>query len=523
MSERPCCRDQAGVQAPYGRPRRTCRRYGLLGAVLVAALVTYGVGVASAGASMALRGAFTEEVQQFQSLEGDPPRTVANVALSADGSTAAVAGTLSGEVAVRVFVRSGGKWVQQGPPVIPSGQETLSFNEYLNLGAALALSADGSTLLIGSPRDHSRAGAAWVFARSGEIWSQQGSKLTPAEATGLEEEFGRTVALSDDGSTALIGESRGLPPYIGVSGAWVFTRAGETWTQQGGRLGPATPEGDISVALSGDGSTALIGNPVENEAWVYARAGETWNKQAELAGRAEEFGEHSFGSAVALSRDGNTALVGADLDDFDHENPHPAHGAAYVFTRSGETWSQQGPRLTGTNEAAFGAAVALSGDGDIALIGGPTTPVKRERSAGAAAVSERANGVWSKPETLTGQGEHGNARGADSEFGWDVALSGSGNIALVGGAETAWAFADKPEIKTFSPPMGPASGGTSVTITGSHLEGATAVDFGSTPASFTVNGPTSITAITPEGSGSVSVSVTTDTGTATRSKKFKYE
>ena len=487
----------------------------------------YGVGVASAGASMALRGSpFTEEVQEFQSLEGGLLGPDVGVALSADGSTAAISGSLSGEeeVAILVFVHSGGKWVQQGPPVVPPGQEHISHSVSGDLGAGLALSADGSTLLIGSPRDDSGAGAAWVFTRSGETWTQQGSKLTPAEAAGEAAEFGWEASLSDDGSTALIGEIGGTS-YKGVSSAWVFTRSGETWTQQSGRLGPARFCCNVSVALSGDGSTALIGNPFESEAWVYARSGETWNKQAELAGGAGEAIGNSpeFGSAVALSRDGNTALVGAKKDDYGEGHVGgAADGAAYVFTRSGETWTQQGPKLTGAR-GRFGFAVALSGNGNIALIGAPTTTIEGERIAGAASVGERSHGVWGKFKTLSGQG----SREVNGKEIVSTALRSPSQAAATprssAARNKAWAFADKPEIKKFSPTTGPASGGTSVTITGSHLEGATAVDFGSTPASFTVNGPTSITAITPEGSGSVSVSVTTETGTATRPKKFKYK
>jgi IPT/TIG domain-containing protein/FG-GAP repeat protein len=522
MSQQSCRQDQTSVEALRRCPQRIRHGYALVGAALAAAFVMYGLGVASAGARMRLRGSpFTEEVQQFGSLEGGflGPNGV-GVALSADGSTAAIAGSLSGEeeVAVQVFVHSGGKWVPQGPPVVPPGQEHISHHEYFNTGPGVALSADGSTLLIGNPRDDSGAGAAWVFARSGETWTQQGSKLTPAETTGLEEEFGWQVALSDDGSTALIGDTRGFPNYKGMSGAWVFARSGETWTQQSGKLGPKRVIGEASVALSGDGSTALIGNGAESEAWVYTRSGETWNKQAELAARAGEASGNSpeFGSAVALSRDGNTALVGAKKDYYDEGHiGGAANGAAYAFTRSGETWTQQGPKLTGPH-GRFGFAVALSGNGNIALVGAPTTTVAGERIVGAVAVSERSHGVWGKFETLKGQG------GSLSYFGSSVALSSDGDSALIANVDKAWAFADRPEVKSFSPTTGPASGGTSVTITGSHLEGATAVDFGPTPASFTVNSPTSITAIAPEGSGTVTVSVTTPEGTATSHKRFKY-
>jgi hypothetical protein len=69
----------------------------------------------------------------------------------------------------------------------------------------VALSPDGNTALIGGPGDNSSAGAAWVFTRSGSTWTQQGKKLTVANETGGSQ-FGSSVALSANGNTALSGK-----------------------------------------------------------------------------------------------------------------------------------------------------------------------------------------------------------------------------------------------------------------------------------------------------------------------------
>ena len=69
-----------------------------------------------------------------------------------------------------------------------------------------------------------------------------------------------------------------------------------------------------------------------------------------------ESGAGEFGARVALSSDGNTALIGGIGDNSDH-------GAAWVFTRSGSTWTQQGSKLTGSGESGegeFGSSVALA-------------------------------------------------------------------------------------------------------------------------------------------------------------------
>src|SRR4029079_5616181 len=83
-------------------------------------------------------------------------------------------------------------------------------------------------------------------------------------------------------------------------------------------------------------------------------------------GEFAHVGEGEFGASVALSGDGNTALIGGPADD-------DGKGAAWVFTRAGSTWTQQGAKLTGTGESGegrFGDSVALSGAGNTALIGG---------------------------------------------------------------------------------------------------------------------------------------------------------
>jgi hypothetical protein len=126
------------------------------------------------------------------------------------------------------------------------------------------------------------------------------------------------------------------------------------------------------VALSGDGITALIGGPGYNSgvgaAWVFTRSGSTWTQLGGKLTGGGESGRGKFGMRVALSGDGDTALIGGPSDN-------GSAGAAWVFTRSASTWTQLGGRLTGSGENSttdFGIGVALAGDGNTALIGGFT-------------------------------------------------------------------------------------------------------------------------------------------------------
>jgi hypothetical protein len=368
-----------------------------------------------------------------------------SVALSANGDTALIGGWSDDEWdgAAWVFTRSGSTWSQQGPKLT-------SNNGFGEFGWSVSLSADGSTALVAAPRDNNDVGAVWVFTRSGETWSQ-GAKLTGSGASGGTYYFGKSVALSADGNTALIGGSDDDDSSIGA--AWVFTRSGETWTQQGSQLTGAGETGDgsfgESVALSGNGSTALIGGPQDNNwqgaAWVFTRSGETWTQQGPKLTGKEESAQGNFGTSVALSEDGSTALIGAGLID----GIGTSEAAAWVFTRSGATWAQQGAKLTGAGEVGeghFGLGVALSANGNTALIGGPWD----NRSAGAAWVFTRSGETWSQDgEKLTGSGQTGNG-----EFGYSVALSADGNTAVVGGPEdddwigSAWVFTRSGETWT---------------------------------------------------------------------------
>ena len=215
-----------------------------------------------------------------------------------------------------------------------------------------------------------------MFTRSGSTWTQQGPKLVGSETVGGN--FGSGVALSGNGNTALVG---GWLDNEHAGAAWVFTRSGSTWRQQGPKLTDGsivTKRGmgfGFSVALSASGDTALVGGPgdfgyadPDGQAWVFTRRGSTWRQPGvNLVGNGETSGGDAVGASVALSATGNLALVGAP--------GNTPSGAAWTFTRSGSTWRQQGPKLSGSGKASegeqFGNTVALSASGRTALIADP--------------------------------------------------------------------------------------------------------------------------------------------------------
>gem|GEM_PF-1841188 len=305
------------------------------------------------------------------------------------------------------------------------------------LGSSVALSSDGSTALIGAYRANvdgkNWQGAAYVFVRSDTGWRQQGI-LTAADGA-ANNWFGSSVALSSN--TALIGAPRAVVGGNTNQGAgYVFTRYLGAWSQQAkltAANGDASDYFGISVALSGDGNTAIAGasgTDIGGSYWlgaacVFTRSGTAWSQQAELVA-ADGATYDNFGSSAALSGDGNTALIGAYYADAGGIDDR---GAGYVFTRTGTNWSQQ-EKLTASDGAAyafFGWSAALGSDGNTALIGAYYATVGGNTGQGAAYVFTRAGTNWSQQAKLAAS--DGTAY---DWFGWSAALGSDGNTALLG-------------------------------------------------------------------------------------------
>jgi hypothetical protein len=302
-----------------------------------------------------------------------------SVALSADGSTALIGSAEQNSTgAAEVFTRGESGWTQQAEVTAGDGAAGDFF------GDSVALSGDGSTALIGDGDNHDRA---YVITRSGGSWTQQ-AELTAGDRP-FGAWFGESVALSADGSTALIGTFGSVDTAGAV---YVFTRSGSNWTQQAELTAGDRAPSDVfggSAALSADGSTALIGGAGKNSTgavYMFTHSGSSWTQQAEFTAASKPSGAY-FGAPVALSADGSAALIGAleivDSTGADHT------GAAYVFTRSGSSWTQQA-EFTASDEAPgdfFARSLALSGDGSTALIGAPAKTVGKKSDQGAAYVA----------------------------------------------------------------------------------------------------------------------------------------
>jgi hypothetical protein len=450
-----------------------------------------------------------------------------SVALSADGSTLLVGSPRDqnpNDGAAWVFVRNGTSWVQQGPKLTaaepPKGlnleeqctEESPEEAGECAFGASVALSADGNTALVGEPSATTTPGSAVVFTRTGSTWTRT-AVLKGTSGAG-EGRFGRSVALSADGETALVGD----PSAVSQRGsAWVYKHQGSGWLADG----PALTDSEQSriahfgrsVALSSDGKTALIGGPGDagfvGAAWVFTRGASNWSQQAgKLTGEGES-GPGHFGKSVALSGDATEALIGGLTDA-------EGQGAVWPFERSGGSFAQQAAKLTGgPGELHFGYSVALSGDGTLGAVGSP-----RAEATGLVTVLTRSGSSWqAEEERLAGREGAGNGR---SWQGAAVAISKDGGVLGVGGPHddnkvgAAWVFLPgltlpPPAVANVVPGSGEA--GITVTVKGENFSGAEQVFFGSTPATFEKKSALTIEAVAPPGlTGTVDVTVKTPSG-----------
>lgn len=346
--------------------------------------------------------------------------------------------------AVYVFTRSGTTWTQRSYIKASNPEFADSF------GAAIALSGDGQTLAVGAPGEDSAAtgindtvigqadnsqiqsGAVYVFARSGDLWTQQAYVKSSSPGIRLNHDFGGVVALSTNGNTLAVGAYKEESAATGVNGdqnadcpqpspvncalgsgaVYVFVRTGTDWAQEAFIKASNTGADDgfgLTLALSGDGDTLAVGAYREDSAatqnfdlasgqgtaeqaddsatdagavYVYVRSGGAWVPQTYIKATNAE-AEDFFGGTVALSADGNILAVGATNEDADLQGVFDSaptvpdssavrrSGAVYLYTRSGGLWNQY-RYLKASNESAFdffGGSIRLSLDGSTIAVG----------------------------------------------------------------------------------------------------------------------------------------------------------
>ena len=344
-------------------------------------------------------------------------------------------------------------------------------------GISISLSDDGNTMAVGSLREASNAtgingnqndnsfqnGAVYVFVRTAGIWSQQAYIKTSTQ--GLVIDFGRSVSLSSDGNTLAIGTDQESNNATGINGnenngvasrsgaAYVFVRTGTTWSQQA-YIKASNAEGNdrfgFSLNLSNNGNTLAVGafgeasnatgiNGNQNDnsiqfsgaAYVFTRTGTTWTQEAYLkASNPDNF--DFFGVSASLSGDGNTLAVGANgeasnssgINGNQNDNSLTNSGAVYVFIKVAGVWSQQAyikaSNLVG--DGNYARHISFSNNGDTMVVGS-----SGDGGVGSAYVFSRSGSTWTQEARL----QSSNIENQD-HFGRLVSISENGNVLAIG-------------------------------------------------------------------------------------------
>ena len=359
-----------------------------------------------------------------------------SVSSSSDGNRIIVGAYLedvggSDSGAAYIFTRSGTTWSQE-QKIYATDRAASDY-----FGWSVDISADGTYAIVGARLEDAGgtdAGAAYIFSRSGTTWTQEAKLL--ASNAGASDYFGYAVSIDSDGDTAIVGAYQEDTGGSNAGSAYIFTRSGTTWTQEAKIVASDDQASDYfgqDVSISNDGNTAVVGAPNEDttasnagSVYVFTRSGTTWSQEAKIQA-SDAFTSDFFGKYVRVSGDGDNIISGAYLED----EAADGAGAAYIFTRSGTTWSQEA-KLTASDGAAFdyfGYSVGISSDGDTAIVGAAfedTVP----NDSGAAYIFTRSGTTWTEQDQLLAS----NA-GSNDKFGTAVAMSGDGSTAIVGANE----------------------------------------------------------------------------------------
>jgi hypothetical protein len=304
-------------------------------------------------------------------------------------------------------------------------------NDYF--GRSISISGDGNTAIVGSPHEYDvnitpSPGAAYIFTHSGSSWSEQ-EKLEASDQD-QSDQFGYSVSISGDGNTAIVGAYAEGTGGSFAGAAYIFTRSElGVWSEQQKIQASDKQQGDQfgrSVSISGDGNTAIVGTLAEGTggsfagaAYIFTRSGSSWSEQEKIQASDKQQGDY-FGHSVSISEYGNTVIVGATGEDGPAFADADA-GAAYIFTRSGSSWSEQEKLEASDRQGGleFGRSVSISGDGNTAIVGTLASAYIFTRSV--------STSTWSEQQEI-----QSSDFSSGDQFGTSVSISGDGNTAIVG-------------------------------------------------------------------------------------------
>jgi hypothetical protein len=347
------------------------------------------------------RGSFFSQIQRII----DPLGAVndfagRSVAISGDGSTVVVGAFGNDTGRALVYILSGSTYILQDTLTPSNNQFLQEFGQYVEI------STDGNYIIVGADAydgANNNEGRGYVYHRAGgsPTWVEQ--QILVASDAAISDALG-PCSISGDGDVIVMGAQNQNAGASNSGAAYVWTRSGSTWTEVIKLVDPSpTVDGrmGINVGVSRDGSTIIVGvyalsTGTLGKALVFTSPG--WGNQATLTG-ADVTSTDDFGIYVELSADGDVALIGSYHDDV---GGFADAGSAYVFNRTGASWSET-QKLTASDGALndrFGTTLDINDNGDQVLISGYLRDKGGQIDNGSAYIFKLKAGTWTENQML---------------------------------------------------------------------------------------------------------------------------
>jgi len=395
-------------------------------------------------------------------IDGDAPydQSGYSVSLSSDGTTVAIGapfndganGSNSGQVRIYTWNGATSAWDQQGADIDGEAADDQS-------GYSVSLSSDGTTVAIGAKRNDdngSSSGHVRIYAWNSDnnAWEQQGADI---DGEAADDQSGRSVSLSSDGTTVAIGARNHDDANVSNSGhvrIYAWNSDNNAWEQQGADIdGEAADDySGWSVSLSSDGTTVAIGAPGNDGAndsdsghvriYAWNSDNNAWDQQgADIDGEAAD--DYS-GYIVSLSSDGTTVAIGASYNA-GANGSQSGHVRIYAWNSDNNAWEQQGADIDG--EAAddySGVSVSLSSDGTTVAIGASYNDGNGSDSGHVRIYAwNGATSAWEQ------QGADIDGEAADNWSGFSVSLSSDGTTVAIGAIGNAGNGSDSGHVRIY--------------------------------------------------------------------------
>lgn len=349
------------------------------------------------------------------------------------GSMSADRSAYGGAGVAYIFIRSGTTWTQEAKIM------ATSYATGDHFGASISIDATGTRVVVGAP-DATRlglsgCGVCFIFTRSGTTWTQEAEIVANDKAAN--DEFGASISSDSTCTRIIVGSPRNAGGLVQAGAAYIFIRSGTSWSQEAKLLASDKVSYDNaamarSIDIDDNGTRSIIGvyqsDPgglnAAGAAYVFVRSGTIWSQEAKLTA-SDKTAVANFGRSASINGDGTRCIVGAPQAD---PGGISNAGAAYVFVRSGTTWTQEAI-LIATDKVssdALGNSVYMNANGD-RIVTGASAAASGGIYSGVAYVFDRSGTTWTQSAKLTPSG----ATNSDA-FGLNVSIASNSSRIVVG-------------------------------------------------------------------------------------------